>query len=525
LPYDFDINEVFYKSGPKAGLRGPAKDRIYDIPDELVEKYLVNDYDAVMTSYVRTLAPDIELMRRGFTPDMQQALKDIELDYAKLYKGKSPKKQRRLNSAFEADKRDILAMTSRLRGTYGQPDDFGSFMAQAERFAMSLNYVRLLGGMTISAFTDISRPVMVHGMSRVFGDGIKPMIKNFRAFKASAAEVKETGTALDMVLDTRSRAMAGFDEYMALGNRVDGVMNSMSNKFSVLSLMAPWNATLKQFTGVLTQSRMLKASIALAAGEDIGKAEMQNLALNYINRALAERIAAQFKKYGQETDGVMLANAKLWDDFAARDAFRAGVLREVDQTIVTPGLDKPLWMSKAGWRLLGQFRSFAFSSVSKTMLSSLQRKDAAVMQGFAMSIALGMGVYALKQGLAGKETSDDYRVWISEGIDRAGVTGWFFDANNIAEKITRGRLGVNRITGGPLMSRYASRSALEAVFGPTYGALGDITQVIGAAAADEWTEKDTSTVRKLIPFQNLFYIRGIFDDAEKGINEAMGVKQ
>lgn len=526
LPYDFKIEEGATRGGSarNSGMRGPARERVYNIPDEMVEGFLINDYDTVMSSYVRSLAPDIELANRGIKPDLTEQLKAIELDYAKLLNRADNKTAARLKKQLDKDRRDIDAMVGRLRGTYGQPDDYASPMAVGERFALQLNYMRLLGGMTISAFTDIARPVMMHGLGRVFGDGLSAMVRDLKTFKAAAAEVKEAGTALDMVLDTRARALSGLDELQPFSNKLDSAMGNAASKFSVVSLMAPWNAAFKQFSGVITQSRMLQASMALAAGKKLPTAEVENLALNYVDAAMAKRIASQFRKHGETKNGIYVPNARLWDDIDARDTFRAGVVREVDQTIITVGLDKPLWMSKSGWRLMGQFRSFAASSVQKTLLAGLQRRDAATLQGVVLSIALGMGVYAIKQAQAGKEVSDDWRVWANEGIDRSGVTGWFFDVNNIVEKVSRGRVGVNALVGGPVMSRYASRSALEAVFGPTYGAMGDVVQLAGSAAAGEWKASDTSTLRKLIPFQNLFYIRQIFDDAEDGVNSFLGVE-
>jgi hypothetical protein len=74
------------------------------------------------------------------------------------------------------------------------------------------------------------------------------------------------------------------------------------------------------------------------------------------------------------------------------------------------------------------------------------------------------------------------------------------------------------------MSRYASRSALEAVFGPTYGMAGNLVQVTGNALAGDWQESDTHTVRRLMPYNNLFYMRSIFDEAEANINDVLGVK-
>jgi hypothetical protein len=44
----------------------------------------------------------------------------------------------------------------------------------------------------------------------------------------------------------------------------------------------------------------------------------------------------EFAIYGDEQDGILLANAGDWDDAGAREAFRVAVVREVDRTIVTP---------------------------------------------------------------------------------------------------------------------------------------------------------------------------------------------
>jgi hypothetical protein len=526
LPYETTMREEGsgFKGAKTVGKRGSAKERVYDIPDELVEDFLTNDVDAVVESYTRSLAADTELMKKFGSLDLENIYKDIQADYSKLMNGADAKTQRTLQKQKENDLRDMKAMVERLRGIYALPDDYAKFLPTAERTAMNWNYITLLGGMTISAFTDVARPVMAHGISRVYGDGIRAMAKNFKTFKAAAEEVKESGTALDMVLNTRARAQAGMDEYMPFTNRFSNAVGAMANNFGVISLMSPWNASMKQFTGVITQSRFIRSTTKFAKTGKIDAAEKTNLAANFIDRDMAKRIAAQFEKHGQEIDGIIVPSARIWDDIEARDIFRAAIRREVDGIIVTPGQDKPLWMSRPGWRLLGQFKSFGFASVQRTMLSGLQRRDMETMNGAALSVFLGMGVYAMKEGNAGRDLSDDWRVWVTEGIDRSGLTGWAFDVNNITEKISRGRVGVNALVGGPPMSRYASRSALEALFGPTYGQMGNATQAVGSAFSGEWRASDTAAVRKLMPYQNLVYLRKIFDDAENGVNDALGIK-
>lgn len=524
LSYDNKIKTG--KNAGKAGKRGPAKARVYDIPDEMVEKFLINDDDVLLESYVKSLASDIELTKTFGSVDPEDALKAIQDDYELLERGISdPKTLERLREAKNADLRDFSAVWERLRGTYGNnADDYASGWRTTERALMNVNYLAMLGGMTISAFTDVARPVMAHGFSRVYGDGLKGLITDFKSFKAAAADVKETGVALDMATNTRAKALFGLDEFQPFANKVDAITGAMSQNFGVISLMAPWNAAMKQFSGVITQNRMLKSIRKMAEGGAVDAKETEYLAANFINKGMAKRIAAQFAEHGEETDGVLIPNARAWTDQPAQEAFRAAIRKQVDQIIVTPGQDKPLWMSKSGWRLMGQFRSFSVASMQRTMLSGLQQRDMAVLNGALLSVAMGSLTYVAKSATAGYEIDTSPERLLREGIDRSGLLAWLTDANQVVEKVSRGRLGANAIMGGPPLSRYASRSALEAVFGPTYGMLGNLTQVAGNALAGDWQAADTRTVRRMMPYNNLFYVRSLFDEAEANINEFFGVK-
>jgi hypothetical protein len=47
--------------------------------------------------------------------------------------------------------------------------------------------------------------------------------------------------------------------------------------------------------------------------------------------------------------------------------------------------------------------------------------------------------------------------------------------------------------------------------------------VTGAAASRDWTASDSTAVRRLTAFQNLFYLRGLFNQVEQGANSAFGI--
>jgi hypothetical protein len=222
---------------------------------------------------------------------------------------------------------------------------------------------------------------------------------------------------------------------------------------------------------------------------------------------------------GVKDGAIWWANTEAWTDRQAIEGMRAALVRDIDRVIVTPGQDKPLWMSTPLGKVIGQFRSFNIASMQRTVIAGLQQRDAATLNGALLMLALGALSYKLKMETAGYEVSDDPAVWAAEAFDRSGLAGWIMDANNIAEKTALRPATIAGLTGVPA-SRYASRNVFGALFGPTADLLGD---VVPLGTTGEWSASDTHVIRKLIPMQNLFYLRQLFDKVEAGANEAFGV--
>ena len=220
-------------------------------------------------------------------------------------------------------------------------------------------------------------------------------------------------------------------------------------------------------------SRVIKR---IAAGENVSAAQRKRLALSGINEDMAKRIAVQLNEHHQTVVN-LLSGADKWDDLDAIDAWRSAVVKDVDRSIITPGIgERPLWMSNPTGQVIGQFRSFAFASTNKILVSGLQQRDLAALNGLWLMLALASVSYASKQITSGRPISDDPRVWIMEAVDRSGMLGYLFDINNIVEKVTRGTIGASALTGGPQMSRYASRNVIGSILGPSLGAFEDVLQ-------------------------------------------------
>ncbi|BAE52443.1 hypothetical protein amb3639 [Paramagnetospirillum magneticum AMB-1] len=496
--------------------RGPLRERTLGISDYAIEDFLESDVEAVLRVYSRTMAPDVELATAFGRADMQDQLDKIASDYARLRVGSAdPATLGQLDKRMRADLRDVAAVRDRIRGTYALPADPSGFIVRTGKVVRNWNYLRLMGGMTVASLADAGRAVMVHGMMRVAGDGLVPMVSNFRGFRLAAKEAQLAGAALDMVLDSRAMQLAEvWDDYGRLSKFERGV-KALTDRFGMVSLMAPWNTAMEQFAAVVTQSRILQAVEGMAKGMHDPK-EVEYLAFLGIDDHKAARIGDQFSRHGErQSGGVMWANTSAWVDREAVDALRAALVKDVHRIIIKPGQDKPLWMSTELGKMIGQFKTFSIASTQRVALAALQQRDAAALNGSLLSLGLGALSYVAYSGASGRDLSDHPAVWAKEAVDRSGLLFWLSDVNNIGAKV----FGYGE---GP--SRYASRSATEALLGPGLGAgLDTSIQVLGDASRGEWRSSDTRALRRLVPFQNLFYLRRLFDAAEEGINEAMGV--
>lgn len=530
LPYDAHLSDT-RTGGARANARGPLAARLFNIPDDLIEDFLENDIEHLLRVYTRSVAPDVEIAKRFGDVDMTVPMKEILDEYNALAgKAKTAKERAKLQKQKDADIRDLAAVRDRIRGTYAMPTDPEGMITRTAAVVRSANYLRLLGGMTLSAVPDMSRLVMAHGFTRTFQDGLAPLFRNPALARMAAGEVKMAGTALDMVLDSRAMQLADvMDDFGRLSKFERGVQ-AASRNFGVVSLMAPWNAAMKQLSGTVTMTQILRAAERVGSGK-ASKKEIELLASGGISEGNARKIAEQFSKHGKKQDGVFFANTREWDKGArpAVEAFRVAVARDVDRTIVTPGQDKPLFMSRDMGRLIFQFKSFAVASMQRTLISGLQQRDMGVLNGALMAVALGGLVHIVKQQQAGRPVETDFSdpeqftQFMVNAVDRSGLTGWLMDANSMTEKLTRGAVGLSAVTGKPV-SRYANRNLAASFIGPTAGTITDFALATGSLASGDVNQSDIRAMRRLLPYQNLFYLRQIFDQAEAGISEFTGAK-
>lgn len=498
------------------GRAGFTKSRSLLIPDERIEDFLESDINHVMESYLRQVGPEIELTAQFGSKDMGEQIRQVSEEYTQLIKdAKTPKERGRLEKQRDADLRDIEAMRDRLIGTYGAPKDPRSFFVRAGRVARNINFLRLLGGMTISAATDLMRPVMQHGLSK----SLRPMgamLRNMSAVKVATKDLREMAVGLDYVLSTRTKAIADLTDPYSRRSAFERGLNWGTQKFGNWTMMNQWNSALKSWSGLIVQSRILDNAKLLATGKELPQKEIRKLAQIGIDQSMLRRISDQFSKHGEDMDGLLTGHSHLWDDRAVREAFQSAVLKDVDSTVVTPGVgDTPLMMSNEVGKMILQFKTFIFAQHNRVVASGIQQGDASFYLGAMGTIALGAMVYVMKQKLSGRDIDYSPNNLVKEGIDRAGMIGWLSEPLNAVENISGGRFGLGAMFGAPPVSRFQSRNAIGALLGPTFDMAGDGAVIANGVLNGEFDDKQTHAVRKLLPYQNLFYISPLLNRVEE----------
>ncbi|MBN5375524.1 hypothetical protein JY493_00110 [Serratia marcescens] len=484
---------------------GSTRSRTLSVPDRLMKDYLESDANYVLQRHIREASAEVELTRTFGNKSLDKQLKDIQDEYDALMRSK-PDEQAKLAKARDNDIRDITALRDRLVGTYGMPYDPSSFFVRAGAFLRSANFVTKLGGMTVSAIPDLARGVMVNGFSNSMR-GYSALISRSPAFKASRAEMQKMAVGLETILHTRARTMGDLVDSSSRTTAVEAGMERVTDVFGKLTLMGHFDDVNKSVNGMITSDSILS-----------GAAAAKKLAKLGINPNMAGRIRSEFQKHGEVIDGWHIGNFEKWDDQHVAGVFQSAVLKDVNNTVITPGIgDTPLWASTPLGKTVFQFKSFATASYNRATLGGLQEGTAQFYYGTAFQIGLGALTYALKQAANGKEVEMTPQKLVLEGLDRSGILGPLMEYNNMAEKASGGMVGLGAIFGTGTQSRYASRGFIGSALGPTFGLLDTLTDVTSGVLNGDAGDRVIHNARTLLPGNNLFWIAPLINQVDPGM--------
>jgi hypothetical protein len=398
-------------------------------------------------------------------------------------------------------------MRDRIRGLYDLPTGEASNMGRRINAALrNLAYLRMMGGVVPSSISDMGKVVMTEGFIRAFGGGYAKVVRNLHKLDVLKADVEYAGIGADTIISGRVEALADINNY-ALGNTaVERGIQYLADRFGNVSGMNQWNDIQKLSHAFAMQTNVYDG---LVKGKGTSKVVDKLKRLGLTDDDIA-RIKEKLIEHSSSVEtGARLFHPKKWGDDALAFKWAAALRKESDRVIIVPGQEKPLFMSRTTFQTILQFRSFMVASTQRTMLAALQGQEANVLGGILTMISLGSMSYVFHQWNADRPISEDPRQWLIEGIDRSGSLGILMEINNTVEQLSANRIGLRPAVGvSEPASRFAVRQQSENFLGPTYGSgLVNVLRLGSAGTGGEWKESDTSNLRRLLPYQNLFYLR------------------
>lgn len=523
-PVAYDIT-----SGP----RGPLKERTFNIPDLFVtdvstgrvavEDFLENDIERVMQRYMRVATTDIEIAREFGDVTMKDVLEDIRRDYMAKIKALDPsdtKQSAALNKEMMRVLKDVEGVRNVMRGTYQTPT-YDQKFSKGAMYVRQWNYVTQLGGMTVSALADVANKVLSYGVLGIGRDILAPAITNLRGVRMAGEEARNLGIVIERALSSRIAAMADIGDIYGKTTQFDRITESVTEAFTRTTLMREWNDIMKMSDYLAGSAKAVRTMRNYAKAGRHDKSWLNSLG---IGKADHQRILAQIDRYGETVGGMTVTHADKWDDVQARRIWAASMGKNANIVTVTPGAgDKPLVMNGDIGKTIGQFKTFLMGANQRVFLRAAQagrQGDAKVLAFVLTAISAGMLVYKIKSDLSGRETSDDPAVWVREGIDRSGVVSIFMDGFNTAEKVTG-----KTFVGDSPASRYASRGVFASLLGPSIGKGEDFANFIKNSMDGDLKDRDIHATRKLLPFNNVFWLRTLLDDMEIMIAEELDAEK
>lgn len=520
--------------------RGAVLPRLLSfIPTQDMAPWLERDVDRVIRSHIRTMAPDIEIAKKfegsvNAEPlwvrmqDELNARLDAVAKNEDMSEAAKQKETARLQAEFAQNKSNLETTIRRLRNQEGLPNNPDGMGYRMARVAMDLNVLRYMGGVLVASVADIGRPVARYGLTRTFRDGFLPFITRMKEMKMVRKEAQRAGVAVETIIHSRAYTVMDVMDDLHRGSKFERAVQYASGKQGIIAAFSIWTDAMKAITAGVSNAKIMDSIAEVMTESKPSKGAVEFLASNGIDGQLAQRIWSEVAAGGGgKVNGVWLPNTEAWKDGGAVQAYRAAVAREANNTIITPGLERPAWMtgSTVG-RLVAQFRSFAFSSTYKTLGAGLQQRDTNFAQGVMTSLALGALSYYLYSVAAGGDRAKEMQNagldrWADEAWQRSGLAGAFGLAQDIASRIPA-TAPIASFSGGRT-TRRGGDDIIETLGGPTFDAIVKSAQVV--TGIDDPTAATVHTMRTLLPWQNITLLSRLFDALEAGTVETLDLPE
>lgn len=221
-------------------------------------------------AFTRKTAPLIELTRAFGNADMKNAFADLKADYdLRIAQAGSHEERLSLQGEYKrvsktlADFRDGLRDNSRVEQT-------ASVWSSATRAARAWsNAGHSVDGMS-GSLADVAHMVAGRGVTGFMKNALPDLVSGTRAARITRQDARDFATILETVTKARMASLTGLTNPFAARNAAQTLADSLDDRFSRVSAISWWNATMKDALSVYTMNRIAKT--AMAASE-VGASE------------------------------------------------------------------------------------------------------------------------------------------------------------------------------------------------------------------------------------------------------------
>ncbi len=421
-----------------------------------------------------------------------------------------------------SDRKDIKDLIDQLTGRAGM--DSSRTVRTISNLAKGYSYLKNMGKVVVSQIPDLARilgvKVFKSSFGKEFSDTLGSVVNTFKLSNDKDG-ARRLGIIAEEFLSTngeisRASAMGDLSE-PAVMTRMEKGMNVATNAFSKLTLMDAMNNTTRTWAAEEVAKQVLIGSSKLVKGTlKDGSFEAIELAKWGVTKADAQAFVKQFethklieRKWGGD---VVFSNYEAWDP-EIQLKFASLLRRQVDNTIIQKTLGSyGAAFTHPVWSVALQFKGFMIASQSKVVLPTLQKlsglgSDASMQAGMnVMKVVTADLMLASLSGtlndfVSGREVDLSPERLALHAFDRSAIMTGLAYPSAVADKFG---IGIGALLGDE-SSKFKHVNVLEALLGPTAGAIQGATETAMNFTDGKITEKDMEKLVRLLPMQNMLW--------------------
>jgi hypothetical protein len=170
--------------------------------------------------------------------------------------------------------------------------------------------------------------------------------------------------------------------------------------------------------------------------------------------------------------------------------------------------------------LLTQFKKFAIGANQRMLMRGMQEGDIDFMFGSLLLVGSGMIIDKIYHEFRFNRdySKVPFTTKLLNAFDRSGIAGIYTDINKAVETLTDNRIGIGPMIGEDRPYGSSPRWKAGTIGGPTGGQIYNIFDILYDIGGNKYNHHTAKNVRRLIPFQNVWYLDWLFDDIQKGLH-------